>query len=645
MSSSIIKLLKREQNLRLYFDFRAQHVNDLSGNGYNGVCSAGCSFGKEGIWFDNADYVTVPDAIPLRLTTGTIVCLANFINLQTTVEQDIYCKRDAGGTNVQAFKGNTDLLSMYNGTTTVTNATSYLGKTGIAVGFTSGTISTLWLAGGSAGDFSALQTLVADDAPITIGNKYTYDCGFQNWMSALLLIARPLTPGEHAQLYQELSAMQSQRDRSFVSFCNVATPRPRRGLIGAWDINSADGRGLLPDLSGQGRDMVAVTDVPYNIYKGYYNSTKQPVGASVNLTGYLNGAFPINSAIVTLKTVFKYNSAGAGTIMGHLPATNPKVTIYHTANHLMAEINDGTPYTAQCTDNVTNSTLKWQHLIVTINTSAVPKIHIYLNGVDVAATIAGACGTPTFGANTFCLGYDGATAPNCQMRMAEVYNYCMDATEALRQYRRDRRVNPETHATFATPISTAIRGGTVDAVLEATAWRFAEAVGRWRVDADTIQGVPVKVITCTTAGQLYMATTYQGVDPYDAAMGRWTIWLKRTASAQPSRILLNASASTYPAGFQYYVEIDDANVSLNYNVGTVLVTTAIALSGAWHKIEVSRDTNNLWTLLIDGIAKGTASHATYVTSHYMVIADLTGTLKLSLGNATGKYCTRKQQFA
>jgi len=109
--------------------------------------------------------------------------------------------------------------------------------------------------------------------------------------------------------------------------------------------------------------------------------------------------------------------------------------------------------------------------------------------------------------------------------------------------------------------------------------------------------------------------------------------------------LLNASVSTYPSGFQYYIEVDNANVSLNYNVGTVLITTAHATSGAWHKLEVMRDTNNLWTLLIDGVVAGTANHAVYVTSHYMVIQDLTGTLKFSLGDATGKYATRKQQFA
>ena len=206
--NSIIQKLKNEGNLRLYLDFRSGDCTDRSGNGYNGTPSSGCTFGRDGIYFNTVDYVTVADAVPLRLTTGTIVCLGKFaIQADNLV---IYDKRNAGGTNVNVFITTVGVLT-WNGATTSTCGCSTKQSKCISLGFVSGTKPLAYVNGVYVAEGGLSQTYTADDADITIGKYYTGTYPFQNWMSAILLIARVLTATEHALLFYELENTKFER--------------------------------------------------------------------------------------------------------------------------------------------------------------------------------------------------------------------------------------------------------------------------------------------------------------------------------------------------------------------------------------------------------------------------------------------------
>ena len=70
---SIIDSLKAEGVLKLYHDYRAGHVQDLSGNSNHGVMTA-TAWTNRGISFPaSTSKITVADSAELQLTEGTLV--------------------------------------------------------------------------------------------------------------------------------------------------------------------------------------------------------------------------------------------------------------------------------------------------------------------------------------------------------------------------------------------------------------------------------------------------------------------------------------------------------------------------------------------------------------------------------------------
>jgi len=180
-----------------------------------------------------------------------------------------------------------------------------------------------------------------------------------------------------------------------------------------------------------------------------------------------------------------------------------------------------------------------------------------------------------------------------------------------------------------------------------TQWQFSDTVGRFRVETDTINGRSTKVITCKTAGSLYLKREEMQQEAGASAFGEWEFWHYRTAGAV-SRVALVSSTPTLTAfnGYAVYVQGADVVYLLRYDAGAIgsfmfYSIAGQALRNAWLKFRVSRTVAGIFTLYVndalpvrDGGANPTVADAAYLTSNYIVIEAQVGD-KLALGSVDG----------
>ena len=204
MGTNFIEKLRREGSLVLYHDYRMGHCNDLSGFGNHGVPSAAVRFNRNGIEFNTTAVVTVNDALNLRLTEGSIVVFADF-NKQPTNGRMV-SKRDAGGCNYEmTVFGATDVGFVDSNLATKSLAMTIAGNQCVSANFKIGEVPDGYRNGIYIGAFSGAVNIVADDAPLLIGNWYSATLPLQQTISAALIINRKLTATEHSQVYASLS--------------------------------------------------------------------------------------------------------------------------------------------------------------------------------------------------------------------------------------------------------------------------------------------------------------------------------------------------------------------------------------------------------------------------------------------------------
>jgi len=205
--NSIIERSKRDGSLVLYHDYRAGHIQDLSGRGNNGTgLGVGTAFtGTCGLqWQPTAvSGVTVADSTSLRLGEATFVVFPfKEFKVQSPIytSERVFCKVDAGGSNYDVMISSTDVQI-----NTRTRVASVLGQRMLSINAKNGEIPDLYINGILHGVFSGVLTMVADDAPLFIGNYYSgITRPFLSIMAAALIFNRKLTATEHSELFGEL---------------------------------------------------------------------------------------------------------------------------------------------------------------------------------------------------------------------------------------------------------------------------------------------------------------------------------------------------------------------------------------------------------------------------------------------------------
>lgn len=187
-------------------------------------------------------------------------------------------------------------------------------------------------------------------------------------------------------------------------------------------------------------------------------------------------------------------------------------------------------------------------------------------------------------------------------------------------------------------ISPAAEGGVTGQRIggDASPFRAGDATFRASVATDTIDGKTCKVLTCSTAGKVYIpASLMRHATPAEAAYGTFDLYgYKADASAFDANIIATVNTGI-TTGYGVRWAADESVVLYEYGVGNV-IAGGTASHSAWHRFRVTRSLAGLFTLYIDGVSVGTGTDITTLTSTYMVF-DLDAGDKLALGDVGGDH--------
>jgi hypothetical protein len=148
------------------------------------------------------------------------------------------------------------------------------------------------------------------------------------------------------------------------------------------------------------------------------------------------------------------------------------------------------------------------------------------------------------------------------------------------------------------PISVAARGGAIGQYLETTPLQFGDATGRYSVSTDTVFGkANTKVISCSTAGLLYMPSTQ--------AYGTWEFDIYKGGDG--GSLLLGVANGVIggwnavgQTGMTFGI-ISDESIGILIGGGYSMRTTASYVSNnTWYKIKITRTSAGVITLWIRG---------------------------------------------
>ncbi len=202
---------------------------------------------------------------------------------------------------------------------------------------------------------------------------------------------------------------------------------------------------------------------------------------------------------------------------------------------------------------------------------------------------------------------------------------------------------------YGVPVSTASRGGAIGQFLENTPFQFGDATGRFTVTSETVMGRPnTKVITCGTAGRLYIDTQKFQQTPTGAAFGTFDLYLYMPAGGSTTVVFIADTIGDRDATGQdgYYVRYTGTtgSVAMGESVnGTPAnkFTATGAFSVAWNKFTYIRDALGVFTHKINGVvttaatgANPTTADLTKTTSEYLVLNLVAGD-KVALGSTCG----------
>jgi len=203
--TTVIRDSIADGSLVLWHDYRAGHMNDLSGNGNDGTPTSVAWAGREGVAFPfSTSVITVADSAELQVTAYTAVALLR-CRSQVSYEY-LISKFDAGGVNyaVQFYSSGGDKVADYDGAGTRSLIYNVTGSRMVALDTANGETGKVYQNGVYIGDLNTASATAVNDAPVKIGNRYDNGYRLRSHLEAILLWNKRLTATEHASVYSEL---------------------------------------------------------------------------------------------------------------------------------------------------------------------------------------------------------------------------------------------------------------------------------------------------------------------------------------------------------------------------------------------------------------------------------------------------------
>jgi hypothetical protein len=622
------------------WDFRSGTAYDWSRSGNSGIFSAGMrQIGPGGPWvFPNTtDEVTVADAASLRLTAGAIVAYSEH-GFTSQVSNEFVLSHRSGAQGYRLYISNVALSSWMDGTLGVI-ATSIVGSHSVGMSFTSGALPVGYKDGLSLGNFSAFGTVTAVATTTELGN-YADSGQLRSPLSAVLLANRVLTATEHAAVYAELAAarwpssqsgMAKRVQGSVIGEANLLagyTLRPTGGTVpshdgaftGALSGNAMAAESILGPALAMGRTTGAVD-------LGVGNAQIDPTTDSHWVEVW---ARPLDVAMSDAAVPI----IGKGTTGGYW--SYGSFGVEHEVNNFYLYWVNATPAYARVAGPKPRN--KLTHLLYQVD-RVTNNAYLYVDGVQYGPTaittvlaaqatnwIVGKTGSTQAG---FDEGFGGlVVCPRIGtgvLTPAQVQARYLEGARAV-QFKTD----------WAYPISSANEGGVTGQQIggHASPFRAGDAVGRWAVEAEVIDGEVHKVVNCKTAGLLQIDGSYfHQATATERAFGTFHAKMYKTDAGVITWKLIGTDFNVAANGYAMVWAADESVVISELGIGNVVAGGAASHS-TWHDFDVTRALTGLFTPYVDSTSFGTGTDTTTTTS-VGVIWDMDAGCKLDLGPVGG----------
>jgi hypothetical protein len=625
------------------------------------VVTAPVQFTRKGAMFQGTGKITHPDHASGRNTTGSIVVLGEF-GVQVAASR-YFNASDGGGTRVSLFHVNASTISFGGDSGSYTSLTaSEAGKKCIAINYATGGIPAVYLDGIFTGNMAGALTFTANDAPIIVGNHVSdpYYCPYP--IAAVMEFSRNLTATEMSQVYAELSAMKwptkpVTKDLSV----NPILPSVGGSIVAAYNMDIVNSRILDSSGNNQHFGIMPTTYIApqkrANISFAKFNGTSGVLStAATSNFSFGNGTTDTPFSISFLAK-FNNPSAPPAGVEGLISKDTGVVggrewAVINANGKLRIFIKDNGGANQQSIDATTVvTTNKLYHVVCTYDgrggNSAYLGMAIYINGVleTPSAFTANSYTAMNATAAPFEVGrYFTTSYFNGEIAEVRLFkNKTLSAIEVNNLFDKYKKAGIANFSLEGAPISVAARGGAIGQFLENTPFQFGDATGRYSVSTDTVFGkANSKVISCSTAGLLYMPSTQ--------AYGTWEFDLYKgnTASNTMVEFINNGITNIDAAATRGYVfQFSATERGIVYRMNgssavsnvTVSDTNYIAMS-TWYRLKITRSVTGVFTTFIllptgwvlvpsvGGGANPSTADNTYTTSNYFVI-DLDATDKIA----------------
>ena len=584
MRNSIIQKLKNEGVLQIYHDYRSGDANDRSGNGNNGTLSAtGATFTQKGLQIEGAGYVTVAHSAAVSPQTGTVVVFGAMNRKYTSAR--IVAKYVGAGDRFLAWAAYTadntmQMIDSAGVTKTITSGT-WNNKKYMGLNYTSGAIPTLYYDGVYVGSFSATVDMTGATAGAWyIGNSAATTLPINSTYEAFLLISRVLTATEHSQLFFELQNMKWPTKPYAKANNNLVPASNEPNLIGSWDMgelinNTVNDRTLNGrNLTGWNNNLTTENTLIGKMIKSDTSTTSMTLAAQLSL-----------GTACTVEAVINPTLAQTGFVVADGLGSLYFAAVASTG--LLCTYNAG--YKA---GSIALKANQFAHVMWVFNGTG---CKFYVNGDEDPTSTNQAVGT--YSMRDVLSFYQNQNNFPGLTKYVKVYNTNLSAAQCKQKYEASGVKKVGTIMSLeGAPISVAARGGAIGQFLENTPFQFGDATARYSISTDTVFGKKnTKVISCSTAGFLYMPSTQ--------AYGEWRFDLYKALDANATNAaLLSSSRSSVVTGSQTFQfdTVEEARIQQDAAEVTFCSPTSYVAVATWYRIKITRSATGVFTLWIKG---------------------------------------------
>jgi hypothetical protein len=271
----------------------------------------------------------------------------------------------------------------------------------------------------------------------------------------------------------------------------------------------------------------------------------------------------------------------------------------------------------------------------------------YGPGVTVESWNAGTGKIAKLNAATY--SFDG------NLRAPFILNRCWSAEEVAAYYSLAKSAMWKTDYDAST--SLADEGGVANQQISNTQFFTGDSTSRWRIETETINGKSTKVLTCKTAGTVYVDRSVLQSEAGALAFGEWEWWNYRASAASLAVGLFTDRIGAYGASGMTGWFFDRPSATtwqmIRVVAGVVTVpswtTTPAFTASTWHKTTIKRSVAGVWSMYandmllstVGGAGTNPFTDATNLTGNYITISFGVGD-KISLGAIDGSnaFCKR-----